>query len=136
MKAISHPVPFTLLLIVLTVISFSKPASATLPELAVPLASSSINICRSNFNTGLGAHWLADFSPFTSSPSIADVPADGQCVRGRFECRWGGDCVKVDEKCYNCIEDYRWSSGMETCYSCGEGQNLVETPNGEWRCQS
>ncbi|HEX6161459.1 MAG TPA: hypothetical protein VF111_14885 [Thermoanaerobaculia bacterium] len=76
----------------------------------------------------------ADFSPFTSTPSETDVPKDGECRKGRFECRWGGSCVKRGSKCYSCIDGYQWSDELGSCYKCGEGQSLVNV-NGEWRCQ-
>jgi hypothetical protein len=124
-----------LIFVALTFISIPKFASATAmgPSQASP--SSSMGSSCAALVGSPEVHWVADFSPSTFSPSIADVPDDGDCKPGRFECRWGGDCRKIGDKCYNCIKDYHWSDGMNTCYSCGEGQQLVQTPNGEWRCQ-
>jgi hypothetical protein len=76
----------------------------------------------------------AEFSPSTSDPAITDKPADGKCVKGRFECRWGGACVDKGTQCYSCIEGRLWSDGLNKCYSCGEGQTLKQKPSGEYVC--
>jgi hypothetical protein len=77
----------------------------------------------------------AEFSPFTSAPSRTDVPADGRCVKGRFECRWGGSCEQRGKTCLSCLDKYTWHDQMGTCYSCGEGQQL-RLKNGQWLCVS
>lgn len=74
-------------------------------------------------------------TPMDRSPWESDVPSDGNCVRGRTECRWGGDCVKRRNKCLNCIQDYKWSDEMNTCYRCGDGESLKRDPSGKFICQ-
>jgi hypothetical protein len=128
----------TIALILVAATFILMPESATATAMEPPQTSASFSAgssCAALAGTP-GVHWVADFSPFTRSPSIADLPDDGYCKPGRFECRWGGDCVKKGDQCYNCIEDYHWSDGMNSCYSCGKGQQLVQNPNGEWRCQN
>ncbi len=78
----------------------------------------------------------ADFSPFTSSPDIVTISPGESCQKepGKLKCRWGGDCVQVGNACYSCIDDYHWSGGMNTCYSCPNGTSL--TRNGSnWVCK-
>src|SRR5262249_43397728 len=60
------------------------------------------------------------FSPFTTSPTESDIPKDGKCLKGRFECRWGGACVQDKGKCMNCTEGYSYNPEIG-CYKCGEG---------------
>ena len=80
----------------------------------------------------------ADFSPHTSSPDVADIPA-GQtsCHKadGYLMCRWGGDCVQKGNQCYSCIEGYHWSEELGSCYSCGQGQSLQKAENGQMVCR-
>lgn len=72
-------------------------------------------------------------SPYTSSPSESDVPSDGRCVKGRSECRWGGDCAQRGNKCYSCIDGLKYQDGLG-CYSCIQGTSLVRKPDGRWVC--
>jgi|ERR1700730_12185034 hypothetical protein len=73
------------------------------------------------------------FSPSTSAPSETDVPNDGRCVKGRFECRWGGSCVKEGSKCLSCVDGYSYQQGLG-CYKCPEGYALRKTEGGSWEC--
>jgi hypothetical protein len=73
-----------------------------------------------------------DFTPTTFSPAEHDVPSDGMCVKGRAECRWGGDCSKVGGKCYSCIENQHYRQGLG-CYTCPQGYSLLNR-NGHWVC--
>jgi hypothetical protein len=81
------------------------------------------------------AAFAADFSPFTFSPTVSDAPDDGKCIKGRFECRWGGDCAQRGDKCYSCTDGYTFHDDLG-CYKCGDGQSLILNENNEWRCVS
>ena len=70
-------------------------------------------------------------SPYTSSPSVSDVRDDGTC-----NCRWRGDCKKIGDKCYNCIDDLKYNHSLGKCYSCIEGTSLKQKKSGQWVCSN
>jgi hypothetical protein len=78
-----------------------------------------------------------DFNPFTNSPSIDDRPAYG-CVHkdGALACRWGGECVEKDGMCYSCIDEYKWSDLLGTCYSCPNNTSLECSSENKCKCTS
>lgn len=80
---------------------------------------------------GVGSAEAYESSPYTSSPIISNAAPDGTCRRGA-QCQFGGACVPLGGKCYNCIEGLNYQASIG-CYSCVQGTSL-KNKNGKLVC--
>jgi hypothetical protein len=67
----------------------------------------------------------SDAEPITRSPIVTDADSKGQCRKGTSQCRWGGDCVEKQNKCYNCRRGQKFSHKIG-CYECPPNRTSFE----------
>lgn len=72
-----------------------------------------------------GPSLASDAEPITRKPVITDADDKGQCRKGTSQCRWGGDCVEKQNKCYNCRKGMKFSHRIG-CYECPPNRTAFE----------
>ncbi len=75
-----------------------------------------------------GPALASDAEPITRKPVITDADSKGQCRKGTSQCRWGGDCVEKQNKCYNCRKGMKFSHRIG-CYECPPNRTAFEYGN-------